>query len=657
MDFNFIYHLTTFILTSIFIFTTPGYYIIHKFNLYTSFWERIFLGTTLGLVLFSLLTYLQLFINLPYFALLIILLVNYFALKDRKSLKRNIFFFTKKQLTILLITFFVGIAGQLVIIAPSGLTINGDLLFWSSHGHDGTWHIALMNELQKGYPLQNPSFAGEKLVNYHFFSDLAPAFFNYYFNIPKLDLYFRFFPFLFSILLGSSVFLVTQRLTKSFGSSIWAVIFTYSAGSFGYIVTYLQNRTIGGESLFWATQIYSSIGNPPQIAAFIIFLLFIFLLILYVKSRNNIPLALTCIFVAGSLITFKVYGGIVLLGSLFILSCFQIVYRKFDLFLIFIGSLLFSLALYLPNSAKTSGFLILEPWWFIRTMVVASDKLNWIDLELRRQTYLSEHNYKRVFQLELMAFTIFLFGNLGMRLLGMISFIKSSFKIFNDPLYLFFTSTILISFIAPLLFLQKGVAPNTIQFMQYSILLMGIFAGITTSQIINKVRSPLLQVVISVIIITLCVPTQISQIYDLYAHPPHAKVITDEIIALEFLRKIPTKAVIVSAPYDQNLSLGDAIPNIWDWFDTSYIAAFTEKLSYVSDYEQLDIMGYSYQGRIALQQKLFLTHNTSEFMNILHTTNANYIYFPKILAPKVDLNQTTLKKIFSNNTIEIWKIN
>src|SRR5437879_9715117 len=36
------------------------------------------------------------------------------------------------------------------------------------------------------------------------------------------------------------------------------------------IVTFLKDQSLGGESIFWASQIQSSIGNPPQAAAFII---------------------------------------------------------------------------------------------------------------------------------------------------------------------------------------------------------------------------------------------------------------------------------------------------------------------------------------------------------------------------------------------------
>jgi hypothetical protein len=81
-------------------------------------------------------------------------------------------------------------------------------------------------------------------------------------------------------------------------------------------------------------------------------------------------------------------------------------------------------------------------------MIVEPSRLNLLDWELRRQTYIYEHNWKRVIWLEGWGFIIFFFGNLGMRFLGLWEYLKSNaiFKI-----------SIILSLVLPL-FLQKGVA-------------------------------------------------------------------------------------------------------------------------------------------------------------------------------------------------------
>ncbi|KKR27058.1 MAG: hypothetical protein UT58_C0001G0036, partial [Microgenomates group bacterium GW2011_GWC1_39_7b] len=49
--------------------------------------------------------------------------------------------------------------------------------------------------------------------------------------------------------------------------------------------------------------------------------------------------------------------------------------------------------------------------------------------------------------------------------------------------------------------------------------------------------------------------------------------------------------------------------------------------------------------------------SSTEVKTALAETNANLIYFPKPLSPKIDLASIHLTKFFENQEIEIWKIN
>ena len=611
------------------------------------------MGTALGFTSFTLLSYILLILNIHFLLLPLIFIIDIFALKILKFPKQ-IKFFPKLKLLLILAIFLLGIIGQMLVIAPSGSFANADLLFWSAHGHDGSWHIALMNELQKGHPFQNPVFAGEKLMNYHFFSDIAPADFNHYFKIPSLDLYFRFFPLIFSILLGSLSFVLGSRL-GGWWAGFWAVVFTYFAGSFGYIVTFVQNKTIGGESLFWASQIQSSIGNPPQIISSIIILTFLIFFLSYAKVGKGF---LICALLAGSLIMFKAYAGIVILSSLFIVAIWQILREKRIKFLILlIVSSIIAAIIYLPNTSQTAGFLIFEPWWFVRTMVVAPDRLNWLDLELRRQTYIFESNWKRVVQVETVAFLIFFFGNLGMRFMGLLYLFQNIKKIFSDYFYLLFFMILSVSFTFPLLFLQKGVASNTIQFFQYFLLLISIAAGISVAKLFEKIKTNTVKIIFSFLLIMLMVPTQVSLIYSFYSRSPFAKISSTEIQALNFLKEnTDQESIIITPPYNKHLDLKKDIPDIWDWFDTAYVAAFSERRVYLADLEQVDIMGYDLESRLRILKDLFAEEDPSVFMKKILKTNADYLYFPPATKPSADISKTNFKRIYANDAVEIWKI-
>lgn len=662
---EFLIQIPYFLIASILFFVIPGSFIWQKTNSRESFWENLFLSTVIGFVSFTCISYTFLYFRIDYLILPLAILIALFWFKQNFSAFRKIslhsifsFKIKKKHLLILLI-FTLGILGQLAVISPSGIYLNENLFFWSSHGHDSSWHIALLEEIKKGYPLQNPVLAGEKLVNYHFFSDIAPAFFSKYFYITNLDSYFRFFPFLYSLLLGLSAYFLGKKLGNSYLSGLSTVFFVYFSGSFGYIVTYLQNKTIGGESIFWGTQIQSSSGNPPQIISNFIVLTFLYLFLLFLNKPANKVIIVCTIILAGSLAGFKIYASVVLLGSLGLLGIYQIIReKKFFIMAITLFSGLLSVAIYLPNSLNSTGFLIYEPWWYIRTMVVTPDHLNWLDMELRRQTYISEGNLKRVIQLELTAFLIFFFGNLGMKFLGFWQFIKMLKGLVKNYFSQLFILMIVISFIMPMLFLQKGVASNTSQFLQYFLLLFCLLSGVSVYQILNKLKHPLLKISIGLLIIILAVPTQVGLLYNFYNRTPVAKISKLEIEALSYLKdNSNSSSVILTAPYNRYLELGSSTPYIWDWSDSAYVAAFSSRRTYFSDMEQVDIMGYNFKERLNNQEFLFITNDPQEFIKRLKEDKITHLYFPKELRPKLDLSKTNLEKIYANNAVEIWKVN
>ncbi len=555
-----------------------------------------------------------------------------------------------KTTIIILTVFTVGIIGQLLVISPSGIFKNGNLPFWSAHGHDASWHIALMQQIKKDYPFQNPVFAGEKLINYHFFSDIAPAIISKYLPISDLNLYFRIFPFIYSLFFGASAYFLTKKITGSRLAGIWGVIFSYFAGSFGYIIG-------KGESVFWATQPQSASGNPPQIISDFIVMAALYYLFMLLQKKGNKFTFWICVLLAGALAEFKVYAAIVLLGAFSLAGVWQLIReRKIQLLLLTIVSGALAAVLYLPNSSGTVSFLIFQPWWYIRTMIVEPSRLNLLDWELRRQTYIYEHNWKRVIFLEGLGFLIFFFGNLGMRFIGLwdgFKFIKSSLKNYFN---LIFISIILISLILPLIFLQKGVASNTSQFLQYFVLLTGILAGITMAKVIKLVKFPVFQILITTMLIAAMVPTQVGLLHDFYSRPAFAKVSAAEIRALNYIKdNAPKDAVILTPPYNQYPNLGGATPNIWGWFDTGYVSAFSARITYFDDHEQVDIMGYEWRGRLAIKESLFKEKNPNVFMEKFNETNSQILYFPKALRPAVDLTKTGLTKIYENSEVEVWK--
>lgn len=653
----FIIQLIFFLFLSLICFTIPGTLFLQKLQNRLGFWEEIVLGTVLGWVIFTLLGFVVLVLNIKFLMVPIYIIIVFLSLRGLQFSKQKITLLPKKILALFIPIFLIGIIMQLLIISTSGLEINGNTLFWSSHAHDGAWHIALMSQMEKGWPIQNPAFAGERLVNYHFFSDIAPMYFHYLFKLPFLDLYFRFLPFFYAVTFGSLTYLLGKKITGSFWGGFWSFIFADFAGSFGFIVTYLKNRTIGGESLFWSSQPQSTIGNPPQISALILFLAFFYLFSAYLEKRSR-KIFFSLLIIGGTLIAFKVYAGIALLGGLAICGFWQIIKeRKIEFSLLFILSSVISFILFFPNTSKSPSFLVFEPWWYIRTLVVVPDRLGAIEWELRRQTYISEGNWKRVIQLELQAFLIFFFGNLGMRFLGLAILPKYIKYFFNSYQHQLLLSIALISFLFPMLFLQKGDTAGTSQFFQYYLLIFGIFTVEAICLISQKIKLFFPKVVLGILIILLAVPTQIGLLAQFYQRGPLAKIDSNEKNALSFLMNNTSGDSIILTPlFNRYLNTKEAVPPIWGWSDSVYVGAFSERGVFLADMEQVANTGYNYQAREQLAGQIFETIDPLIFNDLIKKTGANYLYFPILQRPNVDLNRTSLRPVFSNQSMEIWKI-
>jgi hypothetical protein len=580
-----------------------------------------------------------------------------FGTKSLIKIVKQIDFKFDKTTIVTLIVFIVGIVGQMLVISPSGIFKNGDLVFWSSNGHDAPWHIALMEEIKKGYPFQNPVFAGEKLVNYHFFSDIVPAIVSKYLPISDLNLYSRIFPFFYALLFGAAAYYLTKKITNSKPQALWATIFSYFAGSFGYLIG-------KGESVFWATQPQSSSGNPPQIVSDFIILGTLYFLVDLLQKKGSKFTFWICVLLTGTLAEFKVYAAIVLFGALGMVGIWQLLReRKIQLLLLTALGGILAAILYLPNSSGSVSFLIFQPWWYIRTMIVEPSRLNLLDWELRRQTYVSQNNWKRVIFLEGLGFLIFFFGNLGMRFIGLWDFSKLVKKSEKPYFKLIFLFIIVISLVMPLLFLQKGVASNTSQFLQYFVLLFGILAGITAAKIIKLVRFPVLQILVAIVLIATMIPTQIGLLHDFYGslqniRQPFTKISASELQALNYIKNdTPLNTVILTPPYDTYPNLAGSTPNIWNWSDSSYVSAFSERRTYFDDHEQVDIMGYDWKERLALKDDLFKEKDPNIFKSEIDKTGAEILYFPESFRPVVNLEKAGLTGIYKNQGAEVWKIN
>ncbi len=649
---------SVFFILAVFSLILPGLFILRKFIPDLDDLEKFTLVSVFGLSIFTLTAYFLAAFHLRFLMWVFPLIGAWSLYKFRLqilSFKPNIIY--KKAF---ILVFLIGITGMVAVNAPSGMPYKDGVYFWSSHGHDGVWHLALMEQMKLDvFPFQNPELAGAKLQNYHFFVDLLMSEFSRLFYFSSLDIYFRFMPVLFAVLLGLGSFIFVRAWSRSETAGIWAMFFTYFAGSFGYLLYIPTHGSLGGESIFWVSQTQSVLGNPPHAAAFLITTVFLFCFLKYLQTRKLFFFFL-CIILGGAVIQFKVYAGMLILGGLLLAGIFELfLRRKFQILFLFLLTFFVSFIIYFPNSKNSQDFLLWQPWWFIRTMVVAPDRLNWIDLELRRQTYIVEDNWKRVVQVEATAFLIFLLGNLGMRFVGFWAYFKKIKEgIFKNTFNLFFLSITTASFFIPVFFLQKGVAWNTIQFNQYFLLFFGFLAAISVVELLSYFKNKSLKYLISVLIIILAIPTQLGLLWQFYSNPALSKVSYQEINALNFLKRVSSDAVILTAPfskYERDKYGMPPVP-ISVWYDTGYVPAFSGKKTLISDEEQVNIMGYRIDKLLEDRLMAFGSEDHNEMNSFLKKYRIDYIYLAWDQKIATDSSYLNADLVFENKDTKIYKV-
>lgn len=645
----------------------PGFGSLARYRKQLAGAEVITLSLALGIVLFVAVATILALLNLRYLMLPLVLAVNLFVIsKYRLDVFTPWKIFRNKTLLILIV---IGILTSGFINFPSGYLYKDGLHFWSSQGHDGLWHVASMEAIKQSIPPQNPGFSAEPLYNYHYLVDVLMGEFARIFPFfSSLDLYFRFFPVIFSLLIGISVFAFVTRWQSNKRIGYLAIFFTYFIGSFGYIVTFIKNGNIfGGETAFWAAQQNTLLGNPPHAISHGLLAAFFLSFLIYLKERN-IGWVIISFLIGSMLAGFKVSGGFVMLTGLGVASLIDFINKRKPLTLILAFLLgLSNLLTFKSMTSNGSSFLIFLPWWFIRTMVV--DKLGWVDLELRRQFYLSRgtwHANLRVIQLEAIAFGIFLAGNLGMRIIGIIElirkFILSKGAFFKEPIEIMLIVTMLTGLIVPLLFVQKGLIYNNIQFMQYFLFIFGFFGAITVYRILTHLKNQLMRLIIIGLLVILSVPTVIGNLVELYGpgRTPLAKIGTSELIALKYLKdNSKTDAIILTPPFNPYLKdkfKSRPLP-IYAWYDTPYVSAMTGKYSYLAS-EHVTLLFYpSTDERIKNKKKFFEQSDFSWNRQFLKNERINYIYAAKDeLVKLLDTDKNNLEIFFENNATIIYKV-
>ena len=525
----------------------------------------------------------------------------------------------------------------------SGQLYSYGIAYFGPLARDGVWHEALVGQLTKNIIPQNPGLAWFSLTNYHYFYDLLVSIIHRL-GIPTSFLIYRFFPVILSVALGIGTYKLTQILFKDRFVSYISVFFAFFASSFGWIVSLVKHEQIGGESAFWANQPVSMNLNPPYAISLVIIIFSILLIDSYIKKGGLIK-AIAIIALSGTLIGFKVYAGVILLGGLFVLMVKRLVIDKDKkLIPIFIFSSLITLVIFFTQDRLSIRLLEFNPLWLVNTMIDAGDRVGIPDFTAKRFAYLAENKWLHLFAVESISFLIFFIGNLGTRIVGFWKFEK---KNVSKDLFVFIFSMMAVSIVPPLIFTQKGNPWNIVQFFYYFLYFAGFFAAASVRK---------LPVWMAILIILITPISSVATFRNGFYPNPPAYLPVAEYNGLKFL-STETDGIILKRPFEQKdrSRFKDPYP-MSVYADNAYVSAHSGKSVFIEDVEQQIVLNTDYKGRLTDAGRFFVEKDLTWSKTFLKVNNIAYIYLPKIYALPMAEEEYPMKKIFENKDVNIYKV-
>ena len=628
----------------------PGYVLVKRLRL-ESTPLKLFLSTSLGLVILTLAGFVSLY--LVYGVLAIALFFFFRELKSSEFILNRIPKLNSKKAVVVALIL-LGIVFQNGLTFKSGRAYDFGIGYWGPLGHDGVWHQALVGQIFKSTPPSNPGMSGTTLTNYHYFYDLLVATTSKLTGIASPELIFRFYPILFSFLLGVGTYLFSSILFKKWYVGVASLFFVYFGGSFGYIVEWTRQRTLGGESAFWANQPVSMNLNPPFAISLVLTIASV--LIFYVFSRRkNFASGVILVLLTGALIEFKVYAGLIVLFSLGAVALIKLARRETAYLKVFIPSLVLSLLVYLPNNSGSQNLVVFAPFWLVDSMIDFTDRVGWLKLSQAQATYLSGGVWPKYILAEALSLGIFVIGNLGTRIVlvfGKPALIKR--KIWKDETFLFIIFLTASSFLPALLFVQKGNPWNTIQFVYYFLYLSAIFAGYGLT-VLFKLLPRYISIIVVLVVILATSVSSISTFRSAFQGAP-SRLTNEELSALSFLKSQPA-GIVLTHPFVKEFRKQYTSPFPLVVYETSaYVSAYSEKETYVEDEFQQEIFQNNYKDRITESNKFFYGTDYSWDKKFLFEKGISYIYLPKLYGISVNGGLVGAEQIFSNTETEIYKV-
>ena len=543
----------------------------------------------------------------------IIFIIPFFSLLILIKFKKNIVFnsFDKKSVLIILLLFAFSLIQSFPLLRGGQMTSSG---LWFPSVHDNLWNISIINELIKDFPPQHPAISGEVLKNHHYLYLYFLALVSQAVKVNIYDLYFRLGPVFVSFLFGSSLYLVSSIFTNKLFYRLLSVILGVFSGNFAYLVP-LFTKSVNDwrGNIFFADQPFDQIFNPYTVLGFSVFLISLYSLSQFVKNKNmSLPwLVLTAVLI-GISYGIKSFGGVILIISLTVFSflAWILFHQKKLLWLWFASILVFLVVFFLISNPGTVS-LIFYPGWVLREMMIGKDKLNLPKFADVENFYLGSGNALGLLKVKIIELSIYLIGNLGVRLLGFLFLFKvllqKKHPVFLKIISLYILILTTVALTIPLLFNLSGSPFNIVQFTPFGLILLSL----ATALFLESYNLPK---TIILLVVLLSLPVNVKNFLSKFDDSGDV-IDKREVVALDYISKKGRNDGLVLIDPQQ--------------FDKSpiYIPALANKRVFLAEPSFAKQTGFDPQYKLA-ELKWFLSHSLTDY-DFLKKNRIAYVYLLK----------------------------
>lgn len=630
-------------------FSIPGFNAQGRLTSRFSKIESLIISTGIGLILWAYQAIIFGYLNLRFLSYLYIALNLWYFVKRQIqaptfSLRLKLRFgeISKNTVSLLFVCVFVaGVFGQSAPYWIGGNPLD-DGYHLNRSTKDSLWHSALIAQIVRRFPPDEPGLSGYRFSNYHYWADIIIAEFSRVFHLPPLATQYHYIYPLMSLLLGS----ITYVLAKTFGFSklgiLLAVYLQYFHSDIIYFLTFLTTRVVRFD--IWPISTGPTFFDTLSLSfSHAILMLAVLVLFFWIKTREN-RAGIIVILLFSSLIGLKTHTGIIINLGLFSIALWFILNHRYRQFVFVLLSYMLSLSIFLLLNKPTVA-LVFSPFWFIRHEFATDTRLGLASLDSLRQLYLLNGAGIRSFLLDALMLIIFLAAFFGLNTLALVPsrLLKKSL---GNLFFCFFYVSIFGGLLFGSLTSEKGGDIHVYNFFFAAIPLINLVTAHTYANFLTAYRSKFIHFMLVLFLLGTTLPRWIYSVSVIqnYFSPRAAVVSRDELEAMDFIRNNSTKKDVVLV--DNNGHLDSVYP---------YVSTFTQRDMFLSGQQFLREDGVNYQKREQERNNLLSTSDPVVAREILKENNIKFLYFygTPILSPGLLNAPITLS--FQNSSVTVYQ--